>query len=306
MSSPTFGLPGTSTPGTSNNAPLPIPGNTNPTGTNAGVGFNTGSTFPNYPLFGSSNTGVPGPSANAPLWSGTSGGLADLNSGLGVQYGQGFGTEFYNLLGKSFGKGAGQLLGNIFSNGLFNPQVAAAFLNAMGPSEARGLANVQNSFGAEGSRFGSAAALGIGDYQSQVNLNEQQTLASMYMNAQQEELTLLGAVLPTLHQERADSGFMHDFSQFSTLMAGITNLGTPFSVSQPPAMPGASPQQPSGGAAASTPNFGNAAGATTGSDFGTMGVGGGIDSFVGGSSGGAALGGASSVGDLGALGALFA
>lgn len=196
MGTPSFGLPGTS-----NNAPPPVPGNTNPTGTNNGVGFG-GKSYPNYPVFGAPSTSAPvTPSSNAPLFGGTN--MAGLNSGFDL------GSNWSNLaneLGKAYGKGPGQAIYNILSQGLFNPQEAAAFLNAMQPAAAQGLASVQNSFGAEGSRFGSAAALGIGNYESQVNLNEQQTLASMYMQSQQEQLQLLEGVLPTLHQEKANKG----------------------------------------------------------------------------------------------------
>jgi hypothetical protein len=305
MASPSFGLTGGTIPGTSNNAPQPIPGNTNPTGTNSGVGF--GATFPNYPAFGTAPTGSPvSPSANAPLWSGTTGGLADLSSGFGsIPGGSQYSTQLYDMLGKAYGQGAGQLIGNMLMQGLFNPQDAAAILNAMGPSNAQGLASVQDSFGAEGARFGSSAALGVGNYESQVNLNEQSTLAQMYMQAQSEQLQLLQGVMPTIHQERSDSGFMHDFSDVSTFMAGLTNLGTPFSVSQPPSMPMSSPASsaPANTAPISAPDT------TTGSDFGTMSAGA-IDQFVGGASAGADLGGVSAsaggMGGISDLAALFA
>lgn len=197
-------------PGTSNNAPPPPPGNTNPTGTNKGVGFG-GVSYPNYPVFGAPQTGSPvSPSANAPIFG--SSGIQNLSSGFGsIPGGSQYTMDLYNQLGKAYGKGTGQLLGNIITQGLFNPQEAAAFLNAMQPSINQGLASTQNSFGAEGSRFGSAAALGIGNYESQVNLNEQQTLASMYMQSQQEQLQLLESVLPTIHGEKANSGgWVHD------------------------------------------------------------------------------------------------
>jgi hypothetical protein len=183
---------------TSNNAPLPIPGGYgNPTGAN------TGSPFPSF----SGTTGQPFPTMpayNAGTYTGTN--LGGLNSGLGFQWGKDYGSDIYNRLGTAYGKGPGQLLGNILSGGLFNPQVAAAFLNAQQPGIARGEANIQNAFGDAGARFSSAAALGMGDYESQVQLNQQQMLASLFENAQGQELSLLSGLLPTLHQERADEG----------------------------------------------------------------------------------------------------
>jgi hypothetical protein len=316
MASPSFGLTGGTIPGTSNNAPQPIPGNTNPTGTNNGVGF--GATFPNYPAFGTASTGSPvSPSANAPLWSGTTGGLADLSSGFGsIPGGSQYSTQLYDMLGKAYGQGAGQLIGNMLMQGLFNPQDAAAILNAMGPSNAQGLASVQDSFGAEGARFGSSAALGVGNYESQVNLNEQSTLAQMYMQAQSEQLQLLQGVMPTIHQEQSDKGgFMHDLSDVFQIAYGIGELVTGPIPGQVPTglISGANNtsapiSSPSSSAPANTAPI-SAPDTTTGSDFGTMSSGA-IDDFVGSSSAGADLGGASaSAGGLSGLtdlAALFA
>jgi hypothetical protein len=229
MSSPSFGLPGTS-----NNAPPPPRGNTNPTGNVGGVYSSNPFSGPAFGSFGNTQ-GWPQlfstqpsspvtPSSNAPLFSGTSGGLASMGSGFDL------GTNWSNLaneLGKAYGKGPGQAIYNILSEGLFNPQEAAAFLNAMQPSIHQGEASVLNAFGAEGSRFGSAAALGLGNYESQVNLNEQQTLASMYMQAQQDQLQLLEGVLPTLHGEKANSGgWIHDLIGGLEIAGGV--LAAPF------------------------------------------------------------------------------
>src|SRR5580692_1958063 len=189
MGSPSFGLPGTS-----NNAPPPIPGNTNPTGTNNGVGF--GGNFPSYPMFGAPSTSPTTPSANAGVFN--SGDFSSLYNNLSMPYNSTF-APFYNEIGKAYGEGTSQAIFQEMNN-MFSPQVAAAFLNAMQPGINQGAASVENSFGAEGSRFGSAAALGLGNYESQANLNEQQTLASMYENAQAQQLQLTEAMLPTLHQ----------------------------------------------------------------------------------------------------------
>lgn len=184
---------------TSNNAPLPIPGGYgNPTGANfGGFGSTAGQPFPTMPAYG-------GPAYNAPTFN--AGNMGSLNSGLGFQWGKGHGSDIYNRLGTAYGKGPGELLANILSGGLYNPQVAAAFLNAQQPGIARGQANIEGAFGDAGARFSSAAAIGLGDYNSQVQLNQQQMLAQLYENAQQQELSLLQNVLPTLHQERADEG----------------------------------------------------------------------------------------------------
>src|SRR5215831_6784075 len=182
---------------TSNNAPQPIPGGYGGNYSGLNFGGTTGQPFPTMSMYG-------GPAYNVGSY-GTGAGLAGLNAGL-FQYGQGYGTDFYNRLGTAFGKGPGQALGNLLSGQLFNPQVAAAYLNAQQPGIARGEASILGAFGDAGARFSSASALGLGDYESQVQLNQQQMLAQLYEHAQDQELSILQSVLPTLHQERADEG----------------------------------------------------------------------------------------------------
>lgn len=209
MASPTFGLP---TAG--NNAPPPTFGSmTNPTGGSTNM-FGGGGSFPNYPLFGSVNNTTTPLSSVGPF---SGGGMTGLTSGF--QLGNNW-QPFDNSLGKAYGVGTGQMLYNILNGGLFNPQVASSFLNAMQPGIAQGQSNILNSFGAEGSRFGSAAAYGLGQYNSQVNLNEQQTLASMYEQAQQEQLGLLSSILPTLHAERANQGGI-----LGDILGGLETIG---------------------------------------------------------------------------------
>jgi hypothetical protein len=182
---------------TSNNAPLPIPGGYGGNYSGLNFGSSTGQPFPVMPYAG-------GPSYNVGSF-GTGTGLAGLNAGIVPGY-SGAGKDLYNMLGKAYGKGTGAILGDLLSGQLFNPQVVAAFLNAQQPGIARGEAAITGAFGDAGARFSSAAALGLGDYESQVQLNQQQTLAQMYENAQQQELSLLTGLLPTIHQERADQG----------------------------------------------------------------------------------------------------
>lgn len=296
MASPTFGFP--STPSSGNNAPLPMFGqNTNPTG--GGFGTGTGSSgFPNFPMFGPAGT-TSGPMANMPVFSGTSGGLQHMSSGfdLGSNW-----RDLANRLGSSYGKGPGQAIYNLLSEGMFNPQVAAAFLNAMQPGIQRGEANLLSAFGSEGARFGTEASFGLGDYLSQVNLNEQQTLAQMFLTSQQDQLQLLESVMPTLAQARADQG--NWFSNFMRTAADMINFpaGSPspsgagsFFHQQPGPPSGGTPNLPS------TPTFGNTGGSSIGNlqSSGMSGL-----QFLGAeSSGGAALGGAAGA-DAGAGSAL--
>lgn len=184
---------------TSNNAPLPIPMGYGGNYSGLNFGSTTGQPFPTMPAYG-------GPAYNVGPWSGApGGGLAGLNAGIVPGY-SGPGKGVYDMLGRAYGKGTGAVLGDLLSGGLYNPQVAAAFLNAQQPGIARGEAGILGAFGNAGARYSSAAALGLGDYESQVQLNQQQTLAQLYQNAQLQELGLLQGLLPTIHQERADEG----------------------------------------------------------------------------------------------------
>lgn len=224
-----------------NNAPMPVFGGTNPTGMLPG-GFSNKESFgfPNFPMFGAPpSNGIVTPTANLPLFGGAmtantgnsgGGGIQGLNSSLDPGLS---GDPANKTLGdfiRAYGSGPGTALYDmIFGKGLFNPQVANAFLNAMQPAYNRGIASVEQAFGAEGARFGSSAALGIGDFASQFNLNEQQTLAQMFMNAQQQELSLLENMMPTLHQEVVDShksGFWSDLLGGLEIAGGI--IGAPF------------------------------------------------------------------------------
>ena len=203
-----------------NNAPLPsFTQGTNPTG-GASKGGNVN--FPNYPMFGpTSSPGGVSPMVNAPLFSAS--GMSGLSSGMKFPgWGNDPSGHLLNELGSAYGKGAGSYIDQILMHGLFNPQVASAYLNAMQPSINRGQANLLNSFGSEGSRFSSTAAFGLGDYLSQTNLNEQQTLASMYLDAQHEQMSLLQNVIPTLHAEQANKGgFWHDILGGLEIAGGI-------------------------------------------------------------------------------------
>lgn len=196
----------------SNNAPPPIPGGYgNPTGAN--IGFNIGATgkpstsgAPAFPMFGPSNqTGL-----NASPFGTSNTGMAGLSSGLsGIGGVAAPGSKDDNLgheLVHAYGEGTGNAILQLLYKGMFNPQTAQAFLSAMQPGVQRGQADILNAFGAGGQRFSSSAALGLGDFMSQVNLNENQTLAQMFEHSQDQELSLLQGIQDTMHAENANKG----------------------------------------------------------------------------------------------------
>ena len=86
-----------------------------------------------------------------------------------------------------------QLLLNFLQSGAgFNPQVAQAMINALQPQVQEGEENLIEQFSTGGQRNSSSAQVGLGDYLSQVNLNEQQIFAQMYEQSTQNYLEALG------------------------------------------------------------------------------------------------------------------
>lgn len=197
--------------GFGNTAPMPIPGGYgNPTGANTG-GFGTTPDLGLPQAYGAMPVGaVPTngtPTASAFPANGTSGtplapGLQNLNSGFGTSEP----SSVLQDLREAYGAGTGDMLAQMLTQGLFNPQVAQALIAAMQPNIERGLVSTEGAFAGEGARFSSSAQIGVGDYESQATLGENQILANMYQQDQAEQLQLLESVMPTLHQERADSG----------------------------------------------------------------------------------------------------
>lgn len=215
-------------PGYLNTAPSPVPGGYgNPAGAN--VGLPTAKAWDTLPLFGGGQTTLT-PTSTLPsslFPANTGGGATGVPTGLqGLS--SGFSTndphrtsQLYNILGEAYGQGMGQLLGNMITQGLFNPQVAQALMNAMEPTIARGANDVLSAFGDAGARFSSASAIGLGDYMSQARLGQTAQLANLFSQDQQMQLNLLEQVLPTVHQERANQGG----GLFSKILGGLEIVG---------------------------------------------------------------------------------
>lgn len=192
--------------GTSNNAPPPIPG-----GFGNSTGFNIGSAAKNPQAGGFPAFPAVGPTSPHPATSGLNASpygpanFAGLNTGM-KPGDPNLSGNFLREFQRAYGKGTGDVLYQMMTQGLFNPQVASNYLNALQPGIQRGQADILNAFGRSGNRFSSSAALGLGDYNSQVQLNEGQLLSGLYENAQTNQLNMLGNTLGTLHNEQANQG----------------------------------------------------------------------------------------------------
>lgn len=143
--------------------------------------------------------------------------LDTLSSGSGAN------PDMLKQLQNDYGAGVGQEIYNMLSQGLFNPQVAQALIAAMQPQINRGLSATEGAFGAEGARFSSSAQIGVGDYESQAVLGENQVLANMYQTDQAEQLQLLEGILPTVNKEQDDSehsGILSDILGGAEILGG--------------------------------------------------------------------------------------
>jgi hypothetical protein len=209
--------------GFSNNAPPPIPGGYgNPTGSNTG-GFNTNSklAFPISPNAVASPFPANGGTPTNPM-AGLSSGFAGIG-GVAAP-----GTKDDNLgheLVSAYGQGTGNAILQLLYKGMFNPQVAQSLLASLQPGIQRGQADILNAFGAGGNRFSSSAALGLGDFNSQVNLNQGQILSNLFLQDQQMQQQLLEQILPTMHAEKANKkGIMGDILGGLEIAGGIATL----------------------------------------------------------------------------------
>lgn len=91
-----------------------------------------------------------------------------------------------------FPRGVAGLLGLFLASGAgYNPQVAQALLTQMQPGISRGEADITEQFAASGLRDSSSAQIGLGDYLSQVQLNEGEILSQLYEQSVQDYMNVL-------------------------------------------------------------------------------------------------------------------
>lgn len=117
------------------------------------------------------------------------------------------------LIAQFLGSGAG-----------FNPQVAQAMLAALNPQIERGQANILEQFSAGGLRESSPAAIGLGDYMSQVYLDQGQILSQMYEQAVQNYMEVMLAGRKPQQQGGGMAGIGSLFGGAGQLAGGISSL----------------------------------------------------------------------------------
>lgn len=92
--------------------------------------------------------------------------------------------RLFSSLKKTYGDGMAHLILDFLQGGAgFNQQAVNNLLASLQPGIERGQENIMEQFSAMGNRFGSPAAVGLGDFLSQVNLEEGQLVTQMYEDA---------------------------------------------------------------------------------------------------------------------------
>lgn len=197
---------------------------------------NSQATMPNFSLFG--NTGTQGnnnPASFMPGFSSVFGGFNPMKSPVaGLNPSQTLftnGMDTQGIIGdlmKTYGKGYGSLLsGALFGGGGFNPAVAQAQMAAMMPGFIRSQNDLLSAFGAEGNRFSSGAALGLGDLAANFDLGQSQIFANEYEQGVNNILSLMTGLAPTMHAEQANKSNLFDqIAGGLEIAAGIA--GAPF------------------------------------------------------------------------------
>lgn len=171
------------------------PGSTLGPMTTSGTLGNTSSPFVPSPTTGTNMPAYSSPYAP----SGATAGLAGLAPGAGGSaFGRPGGIAQQDDLARGFQAagmpgGVGTTAAQFLQSGAgFNPQVAQALIAALQPQIAKGQANIMEQFGNKGLGLSSPAALGLGDYLAQTNLDVGTLLSGMYEQSVNDYMQVLG------------------------------------------------------------------------------------------------------------------
>ena len=103
--------------------------------------------------------------------------------------------------------GLGTAAANFLNSGAgFNPQVAQALIAALQPQIAKGASSLMEQFGAHGAASGSNAALGLGDYYAQTNLDVGQLLSGLYEQSVNDYMQVLNLGHVNVSQQKQQGG----------------------------------------------------------------------------------------------------
>jgi len=152
----------------------------------------------------------------------TSSNTNPFSTGLQLTGPNGLGYNLY--IDQLLGTGFGQDIQNFINSGAgYNQNVLQALINQIQPQVNTGIANLEASAGATGTRFGSGYEVGLGDYLSQVNANENTMAAGLYEQSVQNQMSLLSQLIPGVEATAANQGgILSDIASFFT--GGVSGL----------------------------------------------------------------------------------
>ncbi len=206
---------------------------------------------------GSGVMGVPGQSGNpllAPMpsqqqWPGMSSpysfsanGPASSSAPQGITMGQDMGVNADNksqitrgFIDAGVPSGLANLMTQFMLNGAgYNPQVLQQMIASLQPQVNRGEANIMEQFGSEGMGMSSPAAIGMGDFLSQVNLNEGQMATQLYESAVQNYMQMLTG--GSGYQSQSHPGYWENLGE--ALMTKTIGSLSSFALGKVPGMGG--------------------------------------------------------------------
>ncbi|HEX4503171.1 MAG TPA: hypothetical protein VH187_18715 [Scandinavium sp.] len=126
-------------------------------------------------------------------------------------------------LSKTFGAGTGSSIMNFLMGGAgFNQQAVSNMLASLQPGVERGTESLMQQFSTSGNRFGSGAQIGLGDYLSQVNLNEGQIAAQLYEKSITDYIDVLMGAAGTSQKRIAAQP-----STLENILSPISNIAAP-------------------------------------------------------------------------------
>ncbi len=231
--------PGANTSGTQTKQPGSLNLATTPA-----IGAQANPLLPSYPS-GQSMPGISSPlnfpanTGGAPLPSTAT--LRGFGSPIGAATDPSHGNDYLKALEASgLRPGMAEAVANLMQSGLgYSPQVVQTLLAAMQPQIQRGEAQLMEQFGAAGLGESSAAAIGMGDYLSQVALQEGQLVAGLYEQSVQNYMSLLTSMSGIGEQYQATK-----MQTGGTVMGDITGmLGATSKFFTPMPFPGTQAQQ---------------------------------------------------------------
>ena len=135
-------------------------------------------------------------------------------------------SRMFDSLKKSYGDGPAHAILNFLTSGAgFNQNAINNLFASMQPQIERGTETLMNQFSQTGNRFGSGAQIGLGDYLSQVNLNEGQLETQMYEQSINDYMNVLMGTSQQAAQTKANSPSMMDNILSGLQLGGAAGQG---------------------------------------------------------------------------------